>query len=169
MQIISSFDADNHRGISHFMWWDEPKDSDLRALVYTDTRDSCLLERTNARAIEETMKPFVEDGSALREYHNHWTCGWIDGYTILVDDPIWGLTPAALAWNNLAEKYMDYPILDENVYDQAVCDAINALSLYDLQCLVEDHLDVSDASEMTEQEIRDLPDFWDHALEWVES
>jgi hypothetical protein len=184
MKVLGPEDVGNWKEADNFGWSGRPGDADDRALVYTHNRDSGILDRCNAEIISEAMKPFIEDGSVTDERHHHWACGWIEGYSILVlkeipsfpedikfypiDGKFYVLTAAAEKWNKLAERMDDYPVLDDSAYSQAIDDAIQKLDAFDCRCIAEDHLGISDASEMTEEEIRALPDFYDKAMEWVE-
>lgn len=184
MLILDQDSAGNYRKAQNFCWHDMPEDADERALVYTVNRDSDLLTRCNAKVIDEAMAPFVEDGSVTIEHHNHWACGWIDGYSIKVlqphvpvdndgisfysiDHKFFVLTPAAQKWNELAERMNNYPVLDEHMYEDMVEDAIADLSEYDCQTIASERMKVEDAFELNEKTIRSMEDFWDKAYEWV--
>lgn len=102
--------ANNHRSFSCFAWHSEPLDSDNWAIVYTHNRDSGILDESNAAEIAEALKPFEED--AISERHDHWACGWVDGFALRVyrDGEI---TEAFKVYCQLQERLSDYPVLDE--------------------------------------------------------
>jgi hypothetical protein len=102
--------------------WDRARDLDVPenwAILYTNNRDSGLLDQSNAAAIEKAMEPFTDadDPDVMAEHHHHWACGWIDGYSIRVfrDGQI---TEAFKAYHELAERLANYPILDEEDYSR---------------------------------------------------
>jgi hypothetical protein len=69
--------------------WDRTRDLDDAeqwCIIYSHHRDSGLLDRSNAAAIEEAMEPFTEgdDPDVVCESHRHWAVGWIDGFSIRV-------------------------------------------------------------------------------------
>jgi hypothetical protein len=105
--------------------WDrssELEDADQFCLVYTQNRDSGLLDQSNAEAIADAMKPFLDHGDVMEEHHNHWACGWVDGYAIRVyrDGKI---TDAFRTYHDLQTRLSDYPVLDEDDYSNRVCEA----------------------------------------------
>ncbi len=114
--------AGNWRSFQCFAWsrgYAELDDPDNWAIVYTHHRDSGLLDESNAEAIAEAMRPFVEadteNPDVYEEHHSHWAVGWIDGYAIRVfrDGEI---TDAFRAWFDLNQQLDDYPVLDEEDY-----------------------------------------------------
>ena len=80
--------AGNWRKFESFAWHRarDLDDADNWAIVYTNNRDSGLLDQSNAAAIDKAMEPFTEadDPDVVAEHHHHWACGWIDGYSIRV-------------------------------------------------------------------------------------
>jgi hypothetical protein len=109
--------AGNWRKFESFAWFDKPEDAEKWTVVYTHSRDSRLLEQSNAAAIEKAMKPFL-GRTARAENHNHWACGWIAGYAIRVCGRNGRVTKAFKAWCELQAKLQDYPVLDEEDYSQ---------------------------------------------------
>lgn len=95
------------------------------AIFYTENRDSRLLDQSNAAAIDKAMQPFLDAESehVLPEHHNHWACGWIDGYSIRVYASNGTFTPEFVAMAALQVKMSDYPVLDEMDYSQREYDA----------------------------------------------
>jgi hypothetical protein len=118
--------AGNWRKFDCFCWHraGELDDADQWCIVYTNNRDSGLLDQSNAAAIEKAMEPFTEadDPDVVSEHHHHWACGWIDGYSIRVfrDGQI---TEAFKTYHALAERLANYPILDESDYSNRECEA----------------------------------------------
>jgi hypothetical protein len=106
--------AGSWRKMECFCWFGEPDDSENWCIVYTHNRDSDVLDQSNAAAIVEEMKPFVEDGTAVPEEHSHWACGWISGYSIRVYDAQGQITPAFKKWNEIQDRLEDYPVLDDS-------------------------------------------------------
>ena len=112
--------AGNWQNFECFVWYrDEIQDAENWAIVYTHNRDSGLLDLSNASMIEKELEPFTEaadeDPDVVMESHNHWACGWIDGFSIRVfrDGQI---TDAFRKYHELAERLAEYPILDEEDY-----------------------------------------------------
>jgi hypothetical protein len=58
----------------------------------------------------------------MEEHHNHWACGWVDGYSIRVfrDGQV---TEAFRTYFNLQQRLADYPVLDEDDYSNRVYEA----------------------------------------------
>lgn len=107
--------AGNWMKFRDFGWHDRPDEhAEDWGIVYTRNRDSGLVAQSNAAAIGKAMEPFLEaeDPDIHDERHNHWACGWVDGYAIRVyrDGKI---TEAATAYFELIQRLKDYPILDE--------------------------------------------------------
>ncbi|MCH7686441.1 MAG: hypothetical protein IH899_07140, partial [Planctomycetes bacterium] len=112
--------AGNWRKFQCFVWYrDEIQDAENWAIVYSHNRDSGLLDQSNASVIEKMLEPFTEaadeDPDVVMESHNHWACGWIDGFSIRVfrDGQI---TDAFRKYHEPAERLAEYPILDEEDY-----------------------------------------------------
>jgi hypothetical protein len=88
-------------------------------IVYTHQRDSRLLDQSNAAAIEEALRPFLDedDPDVIEEHHGHWACGWIDGFAIRVlrDGKV---TAAFRTYMDLVGRMDDYPVLDEEDYSR---------------------------------------------------
>ena len=107
--------ADNWRKWTCFSW-SEPMEG-VWAIVYTHNRDSTLLHRINAEVIGRTMASFGED--AVPQRHNHFACGWIEGFAIRVYDEDGEVTKAFEAWESLCDKAENHPVLDEDLYSAA--------------------------------------------------
>ncbi len=80
--------AGNHLKFRDFSWHIKlPDDAENWVVVYSSNRDSGLLERSNADAIEALLEPFLEDDDCddiSHLSHNHWACGHVDGYFMRV-------------------------------------------------------------------------------------
>ena len=107
--------AGNHRNFTSFAWFDRPEDDENWTIVYTHTRDSTLLDLSNADVIKEELSPFMEgdDPDVVSERHSHWGPGWVEGFVIRVykDGKV---TAAFRKWAELKASMDDYPILDES-------------------------------------------------------
>ena len=111
--------AGNWRRFGSFVWFrdDEVTDPENWAIIYTQNRDSRLLDQSNAQAVARAMGPFTEgdDPEVVMESHDHWAVGHVDGFSIRVCRD-GGITAAFLTYHHLAERLADYPILDEEDY-----------------------------------------------------
>jgi len=104
--------------------WDRSReldDADQYCLVYTVNRDSGLTEQSNADAIYEALKPFLNKG-VLEEHHAHWACGWCEGYAIRVYRN-GRITRPFRSWWKLQQRLADYPLLNEDDYLARVFEA----------------------------------------------
>ena len=103
------------------MWFrrNEIDDAGNWAVIYTQNRDSGLLDQSNAAVIEKALQPFSDgdDPDVVFESHSHWAVGHVDGFSIRVfkDREI---TEAFAKYHELAERIADYPILDESDYSE---------------------------------------------------
>jgi hypothetical protein len=109
--------AGNWQEFDSFSWdrSSELEDADQHCLVYTHNRDSGLAEQSNAEAIYQALKPFL-DRDVLEEHHSHWACGWCEGYAIRVYRRGQQITRAFRTWHNLMTRMAEYPLLDEDDY-----------------------------------------------------
>ena len=96
------------------------------AIVYFRSRDSTLMEESNADAIEKRMKPFlgwIGDGSDCdTARHSHWAVGWVEGFYLRVfrdGKP----TEAFREWAAIRSELDDYPILDDEDHSTRVYEA----------------------------------------------
>ena len=109
--------AGNWQHFECFSWHraGELNDPDNWAIIYTNHRDSGLIDQSNAEAIAEAMTPFIKKGDVVVEHHNHWAVGWVDGYSIRVFRR-GHITKAFRTYHQIAQRLTDYPILDEEDY-----------------------------------------------------
>ncbi len=107
--------AGNWQDFDCFCWHDKPHDAEQWAIVYTQNRDSDLLDQSNAAAIGKAMQPFIENGDVVPEHHHHWACGWVEGYSIRVLRR-GRITKAFRSYHALAQRLVHYPVLDEQDY-----------------------------------------------------
>ena len=110
--------AGNWKHFECFAWHrgHDLADADNWAIVYTNNRDSGLLDQSNADAIEEALQPYL-GRDVVAEHHHHWACGWVDGYSIRVYRR-GRITKAFRAYHELAQRLADYPLLDEEDYSR---------------------------------------------------
>lgn len=148
--------AGNWRKFDNFAWFrkSELKLPDNWALIYTDHRDSGLLEQSNASVIAEAMTPFTEgsDPDVVFENHTHWAVGNVSGFSLRVFRRS-KITRAFRVYHELAVSMEGYPILDETDYSQRELDA----TIFNLK----------DASWRVRQEF-ELPDGWQSEVyDWL--
>lgn len=109
--------AGNWRRFECFVWDRQPEDPDAWAIIYTHNRDSCLLDQSNASAIALALTPFAEcdEPDVVFESHSHWAVGWVAGFSVRVyRDGL--VTDAFKAYHALAERFAEYPVLDDEDY-----------------------------------------------------
>ena len=111
--------AGNWQHFDCFSWHraSELDDPESWAIIYTHHRDSGLIDLSNSEAIERELTPFIKKGDVVAEHHNHWACGWIDGYSIRVYRR-GHITRAFRTYHQIAQRLADYPILDEEDYSR---------------------------------------------------
>src|SRR5262249_33273256 len=63
----------------------------------------------------------TECGDVIAESHNHWACGYVNGFAIRVYRN-GELTPAAQVYNELMARLEDYPLLDESHHSKLECE-----------------------------------------------
>jgi hypothetical protein len=111
--------AGNWRKFDSFCWHRarDLDDADQWCIVYTNNRDSGLLDLSNAAVIGKTLQRFVHavDSDVVPESHYHWACGWIAGYSIRVFKR-GRITRAFRKYQELSDRLAVYPILDEADY-----------------------------------------------------
>ena len=165
IEIAARKYAGNHESFDSFCWFDAPEDAEQWAIVYTHNRDSSILDRCNAEAIAKALAPF-EDARESR--HNHWVCGWVEGFAIRVyrDGQI---TEAFQTYYDLQCKMNDYPVLDESRLGEMEQDEIASSwenwAHQDFERAIEKRFGV--------ETIGDVRPLWDSALdrgyaEWVQ-
>jgi hypothetical protein len=111
--------AGNWKKFESFGWHDRPEDGENWCIVYTHTRDSKLLDLSNAAVIKRTMLPFLneEEPDIVEEHHGHWGVGWVDGYSIRVFNN-GEITGAFKRYCDLVESLEDYPVLSDEDYSE---------------------------------------------------
>ena len=115
--------AGNWQRFKCFAWFGKPENAEQFCIVYTSNRDSDILERANAHAIESELSQYVESGDVRPESHSHWAVGYVDGYAIRVHDDDGNVTDAFRCWCDLMARIDDYPILDESLYSELELEA----------------------------------------------
>lgn len=142
--------AGNWRKFNSFAWnrkydLDDPDDW---MIFYTRNRDSGLLTESNHAAIEKMFKPFFDRSSPyiMDEHHNHWACGWIEGYAIKCHDRFGQPSKPFLKYLEIQESLDNYPVLDERDYYlrefeatiENIEDLIRYMTISDIDDLPED-------------------------------
>ena len=111
--------AGNWKNFQCFVWFrdKEMKDADNWAILYTHSRDSRLLDESNASVIRKEMLPFADgdDPDVVFESHSHWAVGHVDGFSLRVFKRR-QITKAFRKCHELMEKLHDYAYLDETDY-----------------------------------------------------
>jgi hypothetical protein len=119
--------AGNHRKFDSFCWSDRPSASENWALVYTSNRDGGCLAQSNESQINQALERFADDDSenpdVVFERHNHFACGYVDGFRIRVYRTYGKrkrryVTQAFRELFALACQLSDYPVLDESDYSE---------------------------------------------------
>ena len=125
-----------------------------------------LLDEANRKAIENAFEKacFFEDGSATKTFTGSSLVGPLDGLTMRIVGDDGELTPVALLWNQLAERYAHYPVIDEELYseleEQALFDYVKHAVR---SCGLVDGHDPEDAADEVLGYLRDHGE--DHELE----
>ena len=117
--------AGNWKKFDSFVWYrDDIEDADNWCIVYSQHRDSGLIDESNASVIEREMMKFTDgdDADVVSERHDHWLVGWIDGLSIRVFKH-GQITPAFRRYVELQNALEDYPLLDEDDYSTREYDA----------------------------------------------
>jgi hypothetical protein len=124
LETLANEAAGNWQHWSCFAWFGKPDNAEQFTLVYTSNRDSDTLDLANAKAIDDELSQFIDDGDVIRQSHSHWAVGHVDGYAIRVRDEN-GITAAFRCWCALQEKLADYPILDESLFSEMEMESQN--------------------------------------------
>ena len=84
-------------------------------MIYTNHRDSGLIDQSNAAVTARLLQPFVASGDVVPESHSHWAVGYLEGFSLRVfkDGDI---TEAFKTYYHIMQCLDDYPILDEDDY-----------------------------------------------------
>lgn len=90
----------------------DSEDHEGHFIFYTSNRDSGLLDKSNEVQIKKALDAFPEE-QVMPFGANHWLCGYVDGFSVLVYDSEGNLTPAFTELCKLAASLADYPILNE--------------------------------------------------------
>lgn len=92
------------------------------AFTFGKSRDSELLEESNFDVVREDLeKRFPEDVENV--HSSHWAVGWVDELAVRMLDGKGKVTPAGIAALEWQEKLEDYPVADEEEYNQRQYDA----------------------------------------------
>lgn len=104
--------AGNFLKFECFAMSNKPKNPEKWCIVYTHNRDSGIMERSNARVIHRLLETYLNDDCQVFEA-NHWACGWVSGYLMLIWDADGNITPWFKEYAEAVIAMEDYPILDE--------------------------------------------------------
>ena len=149
--------AGNWKHFDSFVWFRDREldDADQWAVVYTNNRDSRMLDQSNAAFIAEALEPFAEgdDPDVVFESHHHWAVGHVDGFSIRVFHRNGEITEAFTKYHELAERMADYPTLDESDYSERELEATLS-NIQEAACRLKNEFD--------------LPEGWvGQAYEWL--
>lgn len=112
----------NHASFTSFGWEGRPEDAEKVGIYYYLSRDSRLLEESNAAVLEEVLDPYtgsLEDGEDIEiQSHGHWACGWIQGFVVRVEDDKGEFTPGFLKLVECLLSLADYPVLSDEDYSE---------------------------------------------------
>ena len=115
--------AGNWQRFDSFAWHSPPDDAEQFALVYTSNRDSDILDKANAQAIDAELAPYIESGDVIPQTHSHWAVGYVEGYAIRVYDESGEVAAVFRAWCDIQARLEDYPVLDESLYSELETEA----------------------------------------------
>ena len=111
--------------MGNLAWDARPADDENWALIGTVHRDSGNVDKSNASVIERDLcEQFGED--AHIERFSDWLVGWSENLVIRVYDAGGEITPAWRAYDALARKMENYPLLDEDLYGEMEADSIES-------------------------------------------
>lgn len=121
----------NWKKFQSFHWYesDRPEDCDNWCIIHTKSRDSGLIDESNAHVISEALAPFLgKEDSDVHEMHcGHWLVGWVDGYAIRVyrreapqlhehKQGTLDVTEAFKVYAELKLSLDEYPLLNDSDY-----------------------------------------------------
>lgn len=109
--------AGNHRLVSNLSWPAEPVDGLQWALIGTLHRDSTNIDKSNAAVIEREICGQFEADAHIERFAD-WLVGWSENLVIRVYDANGAITPAFMAFDKLAARMENYPLLDEELYSE---------------------------------------------------
>jgi hypothetical protein len=105
--------AGNHRHFEGLTRFEPPADSDDWMLLYTHSRESGLLEISNAYAIAKELEQSIGSNTVVPVRHAHCLVGWIEGFFVRVFDADGQPTGAFHVYCGLMERLARSPVLDE--------------------------------------------------------
>jgi len=129
--------AGNWKKFESFAWSTkrELEDPERFAIVYTRNRDSGLYAESNHAVLEGLIEKALESGeldekNIWSESHNHWACGWVDGWVVRVYGPDGSVTKE-FQWfsDNYLLPLSEYSLLsDEDYWEREYNAAIEAIT-----------------------------------------
>jgi hypothetical protein len=113
--LAEEFAGNWHR--PNFAWFGKPENPENWGLYHFETRDSGLLEESNAAEIRKEFSRFLAAGVNVRiEHFTHWAVGWIDALAIRVYDDRGRVTNAFRRLTEIEDRLEQYPVLNEDDY-----------------------------------------------------
>ena len=111
----------NWKTFEYHAWYraDDLTDADNWCVVFTHHRDSGLLDQSNAVAIKAALDTFTKgkNPDLAAEHHDHWMCGWMEGFSIRVFKR-GRITTAFRRWHELAQRLDRCSVLNEQDYSR---------------------------------------------------
>jgi len=120
IEEIAKAAAGNWKKFGDFGWHGAPDDADRYMIYNIRTRDSSLLEESNADYIERVMKKVR--GVELQR-HSHWAVGWTEALIVPVYDKKGKITAAFKKLVEIMQTKAEYQVLDEDDYSNREYDA----------------------------------------------
>lgn len=117
----------NWKEFNCFVWHreDEIENPENWYIWYTHSRDSDLLEMSNAKQIKKILQPFLDkEEDIFEESHGHWAVGYIDGFSVKVRDTNNQITDVFKKVYELHKRIDTYPVLDEEHLSELEHDAL---------------------------------------------
>jgi hypothetical protein len=120
MNILTPNDASNWERWRYYIHFgNTPADWTIQHTLRPNIAD--CLEESNHAHIEKRFEPFFAEGTAEKIQESH-PCTPLYGIAFRCVMPDGSLSPEALVWNDMAERFADYPVLDEDDWSQREAD-----------------------------------------------
>lgn len=131
-QVMAGNWRERGNGIDAFVW-EEPEDPDEWCVLDLRTRDSGLLQRCNAQALERELEAYLGSGDAYIFRRRHWGPGWFETLAVRVYRA-GQITDAFRVLHNCAQAVVEDQVLDSDLYYEYQLEQIEELGSpdYDL-------------------------------------